>query len=86
MQVKTTPGWNHYNCTFTAYIGQGGHAPITLEIVRGRDEKDEAELVLKVGEVQVVKTNIDISGDAAALAELFTRARLYVFPPREEEK
>lgn len=87
MKVQTKPGWGGYNVTFVAHVVQGGYSPLTFKIERNRRDEDgqNATLFIKVGDVQVVQANINCTEDAEALAELFTRARLYDFPPEKED-
>lgn len=83
MKIETKPGWGNYDCEFIAHLAQGNNSPLTVIVERNRRSGD-AYLYIKVGTVQVVKAAIDPDADAAAMAELFNRARLYEFP--EEKK
>lgn len=87
MKVQTNPGWGDYDVSFIANIAQGGYSPLTFKIERNRRDEDvqRATLYIKVGDVQLVQAYIDCTEDAEALAELFTRARLYEFPPKKED-
>ena len=83
MKIETKPGWCNLDCQFIAHVGQGSNTPLTMIV--DRNHRGGAELIIRVGRVQVVKAELDYEHDGAALAELFNRARLYEFPKKEED-
>ena len=85
MTVQVKPSYAHYSCEFIAHVSQGSSTPLTLRIERPRDSADYATLYISVGEVQVCKARLDLNADATMLSELFTRARLYEFPPKKDD-
>lgn len=86
MSVQTKPsGYGTYKCEFIAHLAQGEATPLTVRVERPRSEQTKCCLYINVGPVQVVRAELDVHEDAADLAELFTRVRLYEFPPKSDE-